>query len=162
LAGTGIGGMITVQDVRAGLMRPVPVATRPSYAETAPPAQPAPTPAAAPIATHPDVQPLTRLRQAIARRMAVSKQTVPHFYLVADADMTQVQQLRAYCRQILSWERAPTCTDVIVRACALALAAMPGVNVVYTDEGLVQRHTVDIGVAVSTADLTGFGKTCQV
>jgi pyruvate dehydrogenase E2 component (dihydrolipoamide acetyltransferase) len=144
LAGTGIGGMITVQDVRAGLMRPGPVATRPSYTEPAPP------PAAAPIAAHPDVRPLTRLRRAIARRMAASKQTVPHFYLVADADMTHVQQLRAYCRQTLGWERAPTYTDVIVRACALALAAMPGVNVVYTDEGLVQRHTVDIGVAVST------------
>jgi pyruvate dehydrogenase E2 component (dihydrolipoamide acetyltransferase) len=123
LVGTGIDGLITAEDVQAA-------------AESA-----QVTPAA---------RPLSKPRQAIARRMTASKQTVPHFYLMADVDMTQAQRLRTHCRQTLGWERVPTYTDILVRACALALAALPEVNLVYSDEGLIERQTVDIGVAVGT------------
>jgi pyruvate dehydrogenase E2 component (dihydrolipoamide acetyltransferase) len=126
LAGTGVDGLITVKDVQA-------------VTESIQAARSAPV----------DAQSPSKLRQAIATRMTVSKQTVPHFYLMADVDMAQAQQLRTYCRQTLGWERAPTYTDIIVQACALALAASPEVNVIYGDEGLIQRRTIDIGVAVS-------------
>jgi len=98
------------------------------------------------------VQPLSKLRHSIATRMLSSKQTVPHFYLMVDVDMTQVEGLRAYCLETLNWERAPTYTDLIVRACAVGLAANPAVNVIYSDEGLIRRTSVDIGVAVGVDD----------
>jgi pyruvate dehydrogenase E2 component (dihydrolipoamide acetyltransferase) len=127
LTGTGVDGLITARDVEAA-------------ADSA-----TPQPSAA------GVQPLSKLRQTIARRMQTSKQTAPHFYLTAETDMTQAQQLRAYCRQTLGWERSPTYTDLIVRACVVALVAMPDCNITYTEAGLAPRPTIDIGVAVSVA-----------
>lgn len=125
LVGTGVDGLITTRDIQAATSLVTPV-----------------SPAI------PGIQPLSRLRRTIAARMQASKQTVPHFYLTADVDMAQAQQLRAYCRQTLTWEEGPSYTDIFVRACALALKMMPEVNVRYTDTGLERRETADIGVAV--------------
>jgi pyruvate dehydrogenase E2 component (dihydrolipoamide acetyltransferase) len=86
-------------------------------------------------------------RRVVAERMVRSKQEVPHFYLMADVDMSQVDALRAYCQQTLSWERPPTYTDVIVRACALALSRLPQFNVSYKEGRVVQHDGVNIGVA---------------
>ena len=126
LIGTGIGGLITVKDVQAAA-RSTLAAREPSGAE-----------------------PLSKLRRTIATRMTASKQTVPHFYLMADVEMTAVRWLREYCRETLGWDAAPTYTSIFVRACALGLAVMPELNVSYTDGGLVRRPTVDIGIAVAT------------
>jgi pyruvate dehydrogenase E2 component (dihydrolipoamide acetyltransferase) len=131
LAGTGVGGMITTRDVRSAakaVARSTPTVLAGAEA---------------------DVRPLTKLRRAIATRMAASKQTIPHFCLLVDVDMSQVQRLRGYCSETLGWERPPLYTDVIVRACALALDTMPQGNVIYTEQGVIRRNTVDIGVAVS-------------
>ena len=127
LTGTGVDGLVTAKDVEAASAIE-PVAPQPAVAE---------------------VQPLNKLRQTIANRMQASKQTIPHFYLTAETDMSQTQRLRAYCRQTLGWERPPTYTDLIVRASALALAAMPDCNITYTNAGLALRQTIDIGLAVS-------------
>ena len=126
LAGSGVDGLISAKDVQAAAEK-----------------------IGVPPQRSPDgVQPLSKLRRAIATRMQASKQTVPHFYLMADVDMTEVQRLRARTREESGWTRAPSLTDVVVRACALSLASMPAVNLVYTDEGLAPRTTVDIGIAV--------------
>lgn len=95
-------------------------------------------------------QPLSKLRQTIAQRTQASKQTVPHFYLMTDVEMTQAQRLRAYCRDTLAWEKPPTYTGLLLRACALALKDMPAVNQSYTSGGLLPRECTNIGVAVDT------------
>jgi pyruvate dehydrogenase E2 component (dihydrolipoamide acetyltransferase) len=118
--GTGVGGLITEQDVQA---------------------------AAAPA----NVRPLDKARRAIAERMAHSKQTAPHFYLAVDVDMGRCEQLRVHCREELHWLAAPSFTDIVVRACAEALAATPDLNASYTNEGLALRSAVDVGVAVAVA-----------
>jgi pyruvate dehydrogenase E2 component (dihydrolipoamide acetyltransferase) len=84
--------------------------------------------------------------------MQTSKQTVPHFYLMADVDMTEVQRMRQYCLDAPDWARVPTYTDAIVHACARALASMPEINVTYTDQGLLAPPTVGVGVAVGTEE----------
>jgi pyruvate dehydrogenase E2 component (dihydrolipoamide acetyltransferase) len=101
IAGTGQGGMITTRDVQQAAAQQ-PAGDSPQAA-----------------------QPYSRRRQAIARRMQESKQTVPHFYVSADVNMAEAQRLRAHCVAELRWERPPTYTDLFVRASALALAAMP-------------------------------------
>jgi pyruvate dehydrogenase E2 component (dihydrolipoamide acetyltransferase) len=128
LIGTGADGLISVNDIER--------------AAQAPQTQPA-------VST-PDFEILlpSKLRQTIATRMQTSKQTVPHFYLMVEADMTQTTALRTYCTDKLGWQRAPTYTDMMVRACALALKSIPQVNKIYTDQGFRPRNTVDIGVAV--------------
>jgi len=129
LVGTGVGGLISAKDVQGAA----------EFAQGAP---------AAPTV----VQPLSKLRRAIAVRMQASKREVPHFYLMLDVDMTQVERLRTYCREELNWDRAPSYTDIVVRACALALAATPSVNVSYAEGGLAPRRNVDIGIAVAVDD----------
>lgn len=128
LAGSGPDGMITVRDLPA---------------ETG-----APPPATA--VDHDELIPLSRLRQTTALRTQASKQQVPHFYLMVDADMTQANALRVYCTGTLHWERPPTYTDLLIRAAALAIEAMPEVNRSYTDHGLLVRRSVGVGVAVAT------------
>jgi pyruvate dehydrogenase E2 component (dihydrolipoamide acetyltransferase) len=126
LVGTGADGLIRADDVERAA---------PSHVRNEP---------------MPDgIEPLSRLRQAIASATQASKRDVPHFYLLADVEMTQVQRLRSYCSDVLGWPAPPTYTSVIVRACALALAAMPSLNVTLTAGGLLRRASVDIGVAVS-------------
>ncbi|MCC6802856.1 MAG: 2-oxo acid dehydrogenase subunit E2 [Anaerolineae bacterium] len=116
------------------------------------PADEPPPVVTAPVVPAPAASAPSRLRQIIAQRTQQSKQTIPHFYLMADVDMTEVDRLRAHCREHLGWEKAPTYTDILLRACACALRDMPAVNVTYTDSGLAQRSAVHIGVAVSSDD----------
>jgi pyruvate dehydrogenase E2 component (dihydrolipoamide acetyltransferase) len=126
--GTGVGGNITTSDVRtAASDRAMPLDAD-------------------------DIKELSRMRRAIATHMLVSKRTIPHFYLMTDVIMAQAQQLRKRCVEDLGWERSPTYTDIIVKACALAVVSMPEVNVHYHEDGLIERSTVDIGVAVSLDD----------
>ena len=133
IAGTGTRGLVTGADIERTL-------------ETMSPS----TPSQDISAGAPAAIPLTRLRQAIAQSMLASKQQVPHFYLMVDVNMTQVNGLRAYCTNKLNWEKAPTYTDVLVRTCAKVLEAMPSVNISYSDTGLVRHNDISIGVAVST------------
>lgn len=128
--GTGVDNMIRAKDVERA-------AAEQSMAEPAP-------------ATTGTVHPLTRMRQVIAKRTRLSKQTIPHFYLMADVNMFQVNRLRAYCQDTLDWPHPPTYTDVLVRACALALCDLPEVNQHYTDKGLVTHASVSVGVAIHT------------
>jgi pyruvate dehydrogenase E2 component (dihydrolipoamide acetyltransferase) len=92
-----------------------------------------------------------RMRRVVAERMQLSKQTVPHFYVSSDVDMSEAVRLRAHCVAELGWENPPTYTELLVRACARAIAASPRVNVSYDAEkrGIVSGETVDIGVAVA-------------
>lgn len=124
LTGTGTDGLVVAADVQAAAVRQA----APAYSEA---------------------QPIPRLRQVIAARMLASKQSVPHFYIMMDVDMTQVQHLRRYCQEQPGWERPPTYTDIVVRACGLALAAMPAANVSLTGRGLIRHESVNIGLAVS-------------
>jgi pyruvate dehydrogenase E2 component (dihydrolipoamide acetyltransferase) len=99
-----------------------------------------------------NVVPASKSRRVTAARMLQSKQTVPHFYLMVDVDMTQVITLRNYCTEKLGWERPPTYTDVLIRACAVALAKLPEVNRSYSERGIITRSRIAIGVAVNTND----------
>ncbi len=120
LVGTGVNGMVRMKDIEV-----VQPKTPVSSAST-----------------------LTKLRQTIAVRTMQSKQTVPHFYLMADVNMTAVSHLREYYRG--KWQRPPTYTDILVRACALALRDNLHMNQHFTEAGLVAHESVNIGVAIHT------------
>ncbi len=94
---------------------------------------------------------LTRTQQAIARRMAESKATIPDFSLRADVDMEACVALRAELKR-LSPEQAPTYNDMVVKACALALREHPHANGSYRDGKLQLHSRVNVGVAVATDD----------
>lgn len=122
LRGTGVGGMICVKDVEQAELEAGSVAVSAVS---------------------------SKLRQTIATRTQESKQIVPHFYLLMDVDMSQANRLRAYCRDQNEWEKAPTYTDLLLRACALALADLPAANRSYRQGSIKKHQHINIGVAIS-------------
>jgi pyruvate dehydrogenase E2 component (dihydrolipoamide acetyltransferase) len=94
---------------------------------------------------------LSRMQQAIARRMAESKATIPDFTLLADVDMEECVRLRGELKRI-SKDEAPTYNDMVVKACALALREYPRANGSYRDGSLQLHSRVNIGVAVAARE----------
>jgi pyruvate dehydrogenase E2 component (dihydrolipoyllysine-residue acetyltransferase) len=132
----------------------------------APAAPPAPAPAAPPAGPTPgvaekpetakgqvEVVELTRLQQTVARRMAESKATAPHFYLQAEFDMTAAVEGRAKLKAMArEGEAVPTFNDMIVKACALALREHPRANGAYKDGRIELYSRINVGVAVAAQD----------
>jgi pyruvate dehydrogenase E2 component (dihydrolipoamide acetyltransferase) len=102
-----------------------------------------------PAASVPDpVVPHSRMRLGIARRLAQSKATIPHFYLTSDLEVDRLIDLR---REINEGRPAKiSLNDFLVRAVASALASVPDANVSWTDDGMIHHRHADIAVAVST------------
>lgn len=76
------------------------------------------------------------MRRTIARRLTQSKQSVPHFYLSADCQMDALIALR---HEINSGRPADTrisINDLMVKAAAAALAALPACNARWTEDAL--------------------------
>jgi pyruvate dehydrogenase E2 component (dihydrolipoamide acetyltransferase) len=96
---------------------------------------------------------LTRLQQTVARRMAESKATAPHFYLQAEIDMTAAVGGRKRLKEIAAeGEAVPTFNDMVVKACALALREHPRANGAYRDGRIELYSRVNVGVAVAAQD----------
>jgi pyruvate dehydrogenase E2 component (dihydrolipoamide acetyltransferase) len=161
LSGSGPGGRIVKADVERALVSGVPA---PAAAPAAAPAVPAPT--AAPAGPTPgvsekpetakgqvEVLELTRLQQTVARRMAESKATAPHFYLQAEFDMTAAVEGRAKLKAMAKeGEAVPTFNDMVVKACALALREHPRANGAYRDGRIELYSRINVGVAVAAQD----------
>lgn len=88
---------------------------------------------------------LTPMRRIVAQRMALSKTTIPHFYLTMEVDMTAAVELR---RELAASGTKVSFNDLIIRACTLAFAAVPEMNVAWADGALLYRDEVNIGLAV--------------
>jgi pyruvate dehydrogenase E2 component (dihydrolipoamide acetyltransferase) len=158
LAGSGPGGRIVKADVEKALEAGV--------AAPAAPAAPAPAPVPAPAGPTPgvaekpetakgqvEVVELTKLQQTVARRMAESKATAPHFYLQAEIDMTAAVDGRATLKaQAKEGESVPTFNDMVVKACALALREFPRANGAYRDGKIELYSRINVGVAVAAQD----------
>jgi pyruvate dehydrogenase E2 component (dihydrolipoamide acetyltransferase) len=96
---------------------------------------------------------LTKLQQTVARRMAESKATAPHFYLQADIDMTAAVEGRAKLKaSAKEGDVAPTFNDMVVKACAIALREHPRANGAYRDGKIELYSRVNVGVAVAAQD----------
>jgi pyruvate dehydrogenase E2 component (dihydrolipoamide acetyltransferase) len=91
-------------------------------------------------------EPLSRRRRAIARRMAQSKQTVPHFYVTVTADVSAALELR----ERLNRETGAgiSITAMVLKAAALALKAFPAVNCRLQADQIVYLEDANIGLAV--------------
>jgi pyruvate dehydrogenase E2 component (dihydrolipoamide acetyltransferase) len=109
------------------------------------PAEPAVAPAVLPEG---EVVALTKMRQAIARRLTESKSTVPHFYLTAHCRVDELLELRARVNRVAT--RKMTVNDFVVKAVAQALAEVPEANAVWGGDHIRRLGVVDLAVAVST------------
>lgn len=136
LQGSGPGGRIVRRDVEAAF----------SAAPTITPTLVPP----APGVEYQDV-PLSSIRAAIARRMTQAKGPVPHFYLTTEVAMDRAWELR---EELNALEGQPkvSFTDMIVKACALALGKHPGVNASFQGEAIRVHYRAHIGIAVALPD----------
>ncbi len=152
VSGSGPGGRIVKADVSGATStaaRAAPAST-PSASS-----QPSATPTSADAVatakgTTTEVE-LTRLQQAVARRMAESKATIPEFTMALDVEMEECVSLRAELKRIAveGAAPAPTYNDMVVKACALALREHPKANGSYRDGKLLLHSRINVGVAVA-------------
>jgi pyruvate dehydrogenase E2 component (dihydrolipoamide acetyltransferase) len=117
------------------------------------PAAPTAAPAAQGTPAEGEVRELTPMLKAVATRMAQSKQTVPHFYVESEIDMTRAMQLRAELNSGLadSGDKISV-NDLIVRASALALIQHPQAHRSYVEGTHVYHAHANIGIAVALDD----------
>ncbi len=86
---------------------------------------------------------------AAARRLTAAKQTVPHFYLSTEIEVSALQARRAQWNAGGSRPRL-TLTHLFLAALARTLAAQPELNRVWDEEHFVDLPAVDLGIAVDT------------
>src|SRR5579859_956888 len=147
--GTGPAGRIVRDDIEDVLEhRGAP--PDPASTPAAPP-QEVPAPAAPPSAPPPEteVTKLSRVRMLIARRLTESKQTIPHFYVSSEVDMTDVLAMRQTLNANAGEDGVKvTVNDLIVKACALALEKFPEVNSSIKEDQLITYKHINVGFAV--------------
>jgi pyruvate dehydrogenase E2 component (dihydrolipoamide acetyltransferase) len=157
IKGSGPNGRIVKADIDASTSGAQPAASAPPAAAAAPPPETKPAQPPAPAITAPHKKiPNSSMRKIIARRLAESKQTVPHFYLTSHMDIDALLKLRADLNA-KSPKDGPTAfklsvNDLIIKACAVALKRHPNVNSSYTESDIIQYDDVDISIAVAIPD----------
>jgi pyruvate/2-oxoglutarate dehydrogenase complex dihydrolipoamide acyltransferase (E2) component len=179
IAGSGHDGRVTRDDITkwvqsggatAGATQTnaaLPAAPQPASqvpaSPAAPPAgtaapSPSPAPAAAPAAPGAPAQdvlkPMTPMRKAIARHMVESKSTAPHAYTTVEVDMSGVVALRDSVKRQYQ-EREGTALSfvaIVGKAVVEGLRRHPDLNAHWTEEGVLRKAAVNLGVAVAVDD----------
>ena len=93
---------------------------------------------------------LDGMRKTIAARLGEAKQTIPHFYLRRDIQLDALLKFRSTLNKQLE-ERGVklSVNDFIIKACALALQAVPDANAVWAGDRILKLKPSDVAVAVA-------------
>ena len=86
----------------------------------------------------------------VAERVSDSKSQIPHFYVIAEANVSRLLYLRSEVNEASTSEARLSVNDFIIAAVARALGDFPELNSVWKDGEITTFATVDIGVVVST------------
>jgi pyruvate dehydrogenase E2 component (dihydrolipoamide acetyltransferase) len=99
------------------------------------------------------VQEPNKLQQTVARRMAESKATAPHFYLETEVEMSRAVAARSALKKAAKeGEVVPSFNDMVVKAAAIALREYPKANGAYKDGRFELYSRVNVGVAVAAEE----------
>jgi len=142
IEGTGDHGRVTKRDVEN--YKP---------AAEAAPAKAAQAPVALPKVvgeeSFEDV-PVSQMRKTIAKRLAESKFSSPHFYLTMEINMDRAVEARKSINEVSPVKIS--FNDIVVKATAVALRQHPDVNVSWLGDKIRKNHHIHIGVAVAVKD----------
>src|SRR3954452_4900516 len=154
LQGSGPGGRIVKHDVEEAAQIPGSAGIAPStQPEGAVPALANAGPSVETAKGETQVRELNKLQQTIARRMAESKATAPHFYLTIEIDMGKAVEARAALKAAAKeGDAVPSFNDMVVKACAIALRELPKANGAYRDGRFELYSRVNVGVAVAAEE----------
>jgi pyruvate dehydrogenase E2 component (dihydrolipoamide acetyltransferase) len=169
ITGTGPHGRIVEADVNAAMAGGSAKASPVSVASPLPSASPPPSPQGGGIqaigmadatikkmfaAGSYEEIPHDSMRKIIAKRLLESKTTVPHFYLTVDTNLDALLTLREQINKAAPVKDGkPTyklsVNDMVIKAMAMALRAVPDANVTWTEQAMLKHSHADVGVAVS-------------
>jgi pyruvate dehydrogenase E2 component (dihydrolipoamide acetyltransferase) len=140
--GSGPGGRIVRRDIEVALANQgSPVAGR---IVTSPLPSDHPT-----LGLSDQTLPLSKLRLAIARRMADSKTSIPHFYVTHEYKVDTLLELRRQLNAIQPENEKVSVNDFIVKAVALTLRQFPNLNASLNGSSVFRHGAINIGIAVS-------------
>lgn len=147
VAGTGAGGRVTKDDILAHVAARgsagAPGVAAPSFGER--------------------VEPLSAMRQQIARRMVTSRRTAAHVHTIFDVDFTRVAELLVAHREAYAARGAKlTYFSFVARAVVDALAAVPVVNATLSEDGASVRYRAAVGLGIAVALDEGEGLVVPV
>ncbi|HKH12108.1 MAG TPA: dihydrolipoamide acetyltransferase family protein [Rubrobacter sp.] len=148
IPGTGIGGRVTKKDIE-GFVEEQRKAPEPAKV-----AEPGAAPRRVTIHEGDRVEDLTGIRRAIAGRMALSKQEIPHAWTLVEVDVTGLVALREGEKAAFREREGAKLTYLpfIVLAAVEALKQNPVLNSVWDGDRIVLRKRINVGIAV---DLDG-------
>lgn len=92
------------------------------------------------------------IRKVFAKRLAESKFTAPHYYLMIEIDMKKTIKSRSILNKNLKEEEKITINDLIIKAAALSLKKNPKINSSWKNDKTIYHSNIHIGVAVAVED----------
>ena len=157
VAGTGLGGRITKQDITAFLERsdtsPAASSTTSIPAAAAKPARPATPAIGAPVAASipGDLVPMSQMRKIIAQRMIESRRTSAHVHCMFEVDLTRIVQLRNKNKSAFEKRHGVRLTlmPFFARAVIITLQQFPIVNASIEGESIRYHSHINLGIAVA-------------
>ena len=153
--GSGPGGRITKGDIEnltpsRGIVENDSQEVQETVAQESPESENEPSELTSAAILSTNKQPLSRMRQQIARVTVKSKTEKPHFYVSADIDMTKSMNLRRQVNDQLADQGVRiTVNDLIVKACIESLKKYPKFNAYYEEDGIQYNEPVNIAVAIA-------------
>ena len=151
--GSGDGGRIVKKDIEGAISVPASSAA-PQELKSETPKYEAPkyeTTRQAPVSYTGSVQPLTKMRNAIASQMVKSITEIPHFYVTSRIEVDAMIKVRESLKPLGQYEGI-TFTHFLIKACGLALRKVPRINSCFKDQSLVEHGDVNIGIITALPD----------
>ncbi|MGB3454922.1 MAG: pyruvate dehydrogenase complex dihydrolipoamide acetyltransferase [Litorimonas sp.] len=160
LSGSGPNGRIVKADVEAAKHAPksatqadAPVPEAATSTEVGLPRAVAGAEALTKMGVAPEtyrLEPLDGVQKVIARRLTSSNVNVPDFPLTIDCEIDALLAMRKELNAQAPEGIKISVNDMLIRACALSLKALPETNASYTEDGIAYHHNADVAVAVAS------------
>jgi len=149
VAGTGMGGRITKQDITAFLEKQSAPAS--SAASTSAPTVPSHPVAPSPAAIPGEFVPMSQMRKIIAQRMIESRRTSAHVHAMFEVDLSRIVNLRNKQKGAFEQRHGTRLTFMpfFVRAAIIALQQFPIVNSSLEGETIHYHQHINMGIAVA-------------
>ncbi|MFN2120685.1 MAG: dihydrolipoamide acetyltransferase family protein, partial [Anaerolineales bacterium] len=139
IPGTGPGGRVVRRDVEAVLAGKAAAGAAPT----------APKIPVSKGSRADEAVALTKLRQAIGRRMTESKSHVPHFYVTYEYRADALVAMREQVNEYMEEGGKISVNDFMVKATALCLREFPNLNAAFQGDHVVRHGAINVGVAVA-------------
>jgi 2-oxoisovalerate dehydrogenase E2 component (dihydrolipoyl transacylase) len=153
LRGSGMGGRVTRDDVLA-IVESRPAATTAAAAPAARPSAPAASKAAPVDGTREELVKLSVMRRSIAEHMVRSLATSPHAWTLQEVDVTNLVRYRDAEKESFKARHGAALTYLpfVIQIVCDVIKQYPWLNSTWTDDGVVLKRFINMGIAVSIPD----------